>query len=247
MYVRSELGVGSTFIFDVQALMVKGKDVAGSDVPARRVVGLVPGQPAYRILLVEDSNVNRKLLLKLLEPLGFVVREAVNGRIAVDLAQRWQPHLILMDLQMPEMDGLEATRRIKKALLDVPIIALTAAAFSQDKEAAFVAGCDDFMLKPVHMDTLFHKISQHLDVQFIYDTAVKPDAAPAFQLTPERLAGLSKKMRRQLNETAVIADRRSLKNLIAQIQETDPPLAKAIAHLVKNFQFEQLVALTEAS
>jgi flagellar motor switch protein FliG len=64
-------------------------------------------------------------------------------------------------------------------------------------------------------------------------------------LTPERLAGLSAEMRRKLNETAVIADRRTLQTLIAQIEETDPPLAAALSELVQNFQFERLVAVTE--
>jgi CheY-like chemotaxis protein len=244
MRVESEAGRGTTFSFTVQAAPASMPD--DDTLETRQVIGLAAGQPRYRILLVEDNETNRDLLVQLLEPVGFEIREAENGRYAVTEAKNWQPHLVLMDLQMPEMDGLEATRRIKAQSPDTPIIALTAAAFMHDKEAAFAAGCDDFMTKPVDTAVLFHKISQHLDVQFVYDEqAAAPIPAAQLVLTPERLAGLSVDMRRKLNETAVIADRRALQTLITQIEETDPPLAAALAELVQNFQFERLVAVTE--
>jgi CheY-like chemotaxis protein len=130
----------------------------------------VPNQPIYRILIVEDSRVNRLLLVKLLQPLGFEVREVVDGQEAVAVWQSWQPHLILMDIQMPVMDGYEATQIIKQMPngQETVIIALTASAFDEQREAILKAGCDDFIRKPFQEEILFAKIAEHLGVRYIY-------------------------------------------------------------------------------
>ncbi|HEY9602542.1 MAG TPA: response regulator [Allocoleopsis sp.] len=112
--VSSQLGHGTTFTFDIQACSVASvqeKTISTT----QRVIGLQPNQPNYRILVVEDVRVNRRLLVKLLGAVGFEVQEAENGQQGIDVWERWQPHLIFMDMQMPVMDGYEATKEIKKA------------------------------------------------------------------------------------------------------------------------------------
>jgi CheY-like chemotaxis protein len=167
--VSSQPGRGSIFSFDIKVRAVNVIDVKTS-VPRQRVIGLVPNQPIYRILIVEDSRVNRLLLVKLLQPLGFEVREVVDGQEAVAVWQSWQPHLILMDIQMPVMDGYEATQIIKQMPngQETVIIALTASAFDEQREAILKAGCDDFIRKPFQEEILFAKIAEHLGVRYIY-------------------------------------------------------------------------------
>jgi CheY-like chemotaxis protein len=167
--VSSQPGRGSIFSFDIKVRAVKVIDVKTS-VPRQRVIGLVPNQPIYRILIVEDSRVNRLLLVKLLQPLGFEVREVVDGQEAVAVWQSWQPHLILMDIQMPVMDGYEATQIIKQMPngQETVIIALTASAFDEQREAILKVGCDDFIRKPFQEEILFAKIAEHLGVRYIY-------------------------------------------------------------------------------
>ncbi|MBD2464829.1 response regulator [Oscillatoria sp. FACHB-1407] len=110
--VTSTVGQGSIFQFEIQAQASSSTELT-TPKTTRRVVGLAPGQPTYRILVVDDVRDNRLLMTQLIEPFGFEVQEASNGREAIALWERWHPHLIWMDMRMPVMDGYEATRQIR--------------------------------------------------------------------------------------------------------------------------------------
>lgn len=116
------------------------------------------------ILLVEDNEMNRDMLSRRLERKGFAVTLAVNGREGIELAESLHPDLILMDMSLPEIDGWEASRRLKSldATSAIPIIALTAHATATDRDKALQAGCDDFDTKPVEFTRLLGKISDLL-------------------------------------------------------------------------------------
>ncbi|HEY9296242.1 MAG TPA: response regulator, partial [Phormidium sp.] len=188
--VKSELGRGSTFTFNIRAKLAGGPD-ENISLNTQQVIALEPNQPIYRILIVEDIKENRQLLVKLLAPLGFEVREAENGLQAVTLWESWQPHLIWMDMQMPVMDGYEATQRIKAHPQgkNTVIIALTASAFEEQRSAILKAGCNDFMPKPFRSEILFEKIAKYLGVRYIYeDNSLSiSDHSHAPPLTPEDL------------------------------------------------------------
>jgi CheY-like chemotaxis protein len=114
-----------------------------------------------RILLVEDNEMNRDMLSRRLTRKGFEVAMAVDGLQGVEMALSGSYDLILMDMSLPELDGWEATRRVREGMGDrrVPIIALTAHAMSGDREKAMAAGCDDYDTKPVELDRLLGKIN----------------------------------------------------------------------------------------
>src|SRR5262245_19334625 len=117
-----------------------------------------------KILLVEDNEMNRDMLSRRLSRNGFEVVVAVDGAQAVTMAAAEKPDLILMDMSLPVMDGLEATRHVKAAAStrSIPIIALTANALVEDRERALAAGCDDFDTKPVELPRLLEKIKNQL-------------------------------------------------------------------------------------
>jgi CheY-like chemotaxis protein len=117
-----------------------------------------------KILLVEDNEMNRDMLSRRLTRNGFEVLIAVDGEQGVAMAASERPDVILMDMSLPVMDGLEATRQVKAdpATRAIPVIALTANALVEDRERAMAAGCDDFDTKPVELPRLLEKIRTHL-------------------------------------------------------------------------------------
>jgi CheY-like chemotaxis protein len=256
--VRSTLGQGSIFTFDIQVGLATSADEEPIS-SKRRVIGLEPNQPSYRILIVEDAAVNRKLLVEMLEPLGFEVCEAANGQEGVVLWESWSPHLILMDIIMPVMDGYEATWQIKRlscpdALLkpkgqDTAIIALTASAFEEQRDAVLRAGCDDFIPKPFREEVLLEKIALHLGVSYVYEEQ-QPSNLPQLpdfveQLSPEALAVMPASWVTQLHQAALYADEEIMNQLIEQIPLEHAFLRRALKALVDNFQLEQIIDLTE--
>jgi two-component system cell cycle response regulator DivK len=117
-----------------------------------------------RILVIEDQEDNRAILRDLLSAAGYVYLEAVDGADGVAAAERERPDLILMDIQLPEIDGYEATRQIKARpeLKAIPIVAVTSYALSGDEAKARQAGCDDYVTKPFSPRQLLAKIREYL-------------------------------------------------------------------------------------
>ena len=113
-----------------------------------------------KVLVVEDTDVNRELLTDLLEMRGFEVVTATNGAEALEAVARERPDLVLMDMMMPVMDGFEATRRLKAdpATRTIPVVGLTALAMQGDADRVREAGCDDYVTKPLDVTTLADRL-----------------------------------------------------------------------------------------
>ncbi len=197
--VTSDVGQGTLFIFEIQVQVVVAATDLRSHMPGRRIIALEPGQPRYRILIVDDSWTNRQLLIKLLNPLGFDLREAENGQEALEIWEAWKPHLIWMDMRMPVLDGYETTKRIRRAEGEreevenlrswevekgtlhstsdkrqtTSVIALTASSFEEEQAVALNAGCDDYLRKPFRDTELFELMSKHIGVRFVYEEEKK--------------------------------------------------------------------------
>ena len=117
-----------------------------------------------RILVVEDNETNMYLIRFILEKSGYEVIEAREGAEGVELAIKNKPDLIIMDIQLPDIDGLEATKRIRasEADGDIPIIALTSFAMAGDRERALTAGCTGYIEKPINPETFMAEIEKYL-------------------------------------------------------------------------------------
>ncbi|NET06263.1 MAG: AAA family ATPase [Symploca sp. SIO2B6] len=250
--VSSTLGKGSIFKFNILVSLVEADDIKRQS-SSRRVEALAPSQPQYRILVVEDQWANRQLLIQLLTPLGFEVREAANGQEAISLWEKWEPQLIFMDMRMPVMDGYEATKRIKAMTKGqaTAIIALTASAFEEDRGVVLSAGCDDFIRKPFQEEVIFEKLAEHLGVRYIYDESMQ--LAPAeletprqeLVLTPQALAKMPAEWVRQLQQAATQLNAKLISELMEQIPQENAPLSAAITDLVNQVRFDVIVSLTQ--
>lgn len=251
--VQSELGVGTEFNFSIAFDYPAEQDPLDLNptTPKRAIIGLAPHQSPYRILVVDDRWESRRLLSALLSPLGFEVREAINGKEAIQIAEQWHPHLIWMDMKMPIMDGYAATQFIKtKEQQQKPIIiALTASALDEDQDVILAAGCDDFVRKPFQEDIIFQKLHHHLGVEYVYEektsTAIYPQASSLQELTRDELTLLPLDWIQALHHAAGKVDNPSILQLVQQLPTHQHELAEKIIYIVQNFRCDKLFHLTE--
>jgi PAS domain S-box-containing protein len=250
LHFKSTPGVGSVFWFHVCMRTSDAERVKQAE-EKPTVTGLVAGQPDYRILVVDDTWENRLPLVKLLESVGFVVREATNGQEALDIWQEWQPQLVWMDMRMPVMDGYEATRRIKETERgnQTVIIALTASAFEHEHPTMLAAGCDDVIVKPFREDQVFDKMAHHLQVRFTYAEDSAPSAAAQEEetLSAETLAKLPADVRDELRQAATTLNGRKANQAIERVRGEYPALADELAKTVKSYRFDVILSLLDGA
>ena len=259
----SSVGVGSCFQCSIPIRLTSGE---ATPVPTARdkAIGLAPEQPEYRILVVDDEPDNRLLLLDLLTPVGFSVKQASNGREAIDIWQAWQPHLIWMDLRMPEMNGYEATQRIRKtesALdqqgLSTKIIALTASAFKGERDITLASGFDDFVIKPFQESVIWEKMSQYLGVELIYQQSaennvlgmtktISQEPVSTVDLSDD-LKGMSSQWLTELRQASIQLRGKQVMQLIKAIPPEQAALANPLQILADNYQFDEIVKLLNFS
>ncbi|MGL5192525.1 MAG: PAS domain S-box protein [Chroococcales cyanobacterium] len=250
--VSSRLDVGTLVKFTIQVSVAQASDLkTASRVP--RIIGLEPDQPFYRILVADDRTESRRLIRCYLEPLGFEVREAENGQQALEVWENWEPHLIVMDMQMPVMNGYEATRQIRRHVKGqaTVVIALTASVFEENRSLILSAGCDEFLRKPCRQEVLLETFAQHLGVRYQYedpesgieDKSDSRDAA--FIPGPAALQGMPATWIGALHNAALAADSEAIEELIQEIPEHSGAIAECLQDWTDNFRFDKISKLTQ--
>jgi signal transduction histidine kinase/CheY-like chemotaxis protein len=267
--VSSLLGHGSIFQFEIP---LQQSDTALMLAPQQQVISLVSSHPIYRILVVEDQWESRQLLVKLLAEVGFAVQEATNGLEAIAVWESWVPHLIWMDMQMPELDGYAATQQIRQreqARRSVPsdsqtnvlplsftsappsvIIALTAHAFEEDRKTAIAVGCNDVITKPFQEDTLFATMARYLGVEYVYETKSRDETAlrasrQELKTYRELLTSLPLVWLTQVYQAATQLDDQRLLELVAELPVMAADLATAIQVWVNELRLDILIELIQ--
>jgi Amt family ammonium transporter len=245
--VACEQSKGSIFHFEIPAVMLPPEAIP--DEPRRgRVIGLAEKESRYRLLIAEDRPENRLLLRKLLEPLGFELREATNGQEAVAVFKEWRPDLIWMDIRMPVMDGLAATRHIKAtdAGAKTKIVAVTAHALEEERREILAAGCDDFIRKPYRDTDIHDALTRHLGVRFLYEEEPL-SADPALPLNAADLNDLPAELLKDLEQGLVRIDIGVVSRAIDAIRARNPSMADTLATMARDLQFGQILRLVRST
>jgi CheY-like chemotaxis protein len=268
--VKSEVGHGTTVTFEIRVRIITGAGVT-RQLPTRRAIALEPGQPRYRLLIVDDQADNRAVLVKLLSLFDFALREAGNGQEAIEIWDQWQPHLIWMDLRMPVLDGYEATKRIRNEELKMRhaqdavsnssfllphtsfktiIIAVTAVSLEEERAKVFAAGCDDVIYKPFREREVFERLHKHLGVRFVYEEGERSTVKGERDihenvLTPAALAVLPPEVLGALEQATLTTDIMKIVALVDQIRIQHPALADALMTLADHFEYHTMLTLIQ--
>ncbi len=240
--VLSQPGCGSTFSLEIPL-----RPVSPIEVRRRRgrVIGLQPGQASCRVLVADDREENREVLVRMLESAGFEVRQVNDGLEAINLFAAWHPRVILMDMRMPGLDGAATIRRIRsmRGGGEVKIVSITASAFEEDRQAAMAAGADAFIAKPFQEMDLFAKIGALARVKYLH-------SGPASSIQIPRPAAqavvVSSCLPRPLVESMLVAvhaaDLERLMGLVAAAEKVAPPAAAHLRRLAEKFEYDRLTA-----
>ncbi|MBD1821580.1 AAA family ATPase [Cyanobacteria bacterium FACHB-DQ100] len=254
LQVKSTLGVGSTFWFDLDLLAIDSS--AATAHALQRTITGVKGNKR-KILVVDDKATNRSVLINFLEPIGFDVLDAVDGQDGLDKAQAFQPDAVLIDLVMPNLDGFEATRRLRlmPALKDIVVIAISASVFEFDQQQSLKVGCNDFLPKPIREDDLLQKLQEHLKLEWVYENeneiaepfgesdkqensqASSSSVSPDFSIPPAEEIAI-------FLDLVMRGDLRAIAKRATQLEESNQqwsPFATHLRQLAKEFKGRQIL------
>jgi len=239
LQVKSEPDRGSTFWFEV-TLPVTGIIEQEQPVSVREIIGYEGAR--QKVLVADDKEYNRRLLVDMLQPLGFEVHTTEDGQQAVEEAQAWRPNVILMDLVMPVKTGIEATRELRQqpAFAGALIIAVSASVLDADEEKSRVAGCATFLRKPVKMEKLLDLLETHLKLSWL--RAEPKDqgetvAAPLISPSQEELTVLYK-----LAQSGRILEIQARADHLARLDEAYLPFCDQLQELTRGFELDQIMA-----
>ncbi len=247
--VASTLGVGSRFCLDIPVAIGCAADVTPM-ASTRGVLGLAPTQERLRILVVDDATDNREVLRELLGTIGFHVRTADSGAKAVSTAAGWEPHVVLMDIRMPGMDGYEATRSIKRALPATHVIAMSASAFREDADRAAAAGADGFIPKPFPEAVLLSTIRDVAGVSYEFVDPLAPSLAassPEFATRESllsALSSLSESTRQSLRVALATGDMDRFLDELSRSSITSGACS-VLQRLARDFAYDNLLGLLD--
>ncbi|AEV30648.1 CheY-like receiver domain-containing protein [Sphaerochaeta pleomorpha str. Grapes] len=246
--VESIVGKGSTFKFSIPVTRVESYGNKEKNT-IHEIVGLELGTQKLRILVVDDNPINRELLKIMLEPIGFSLLEAADGKEAIALCKRMHPHLILMDLRMPVMDGYEATSFINAMNGDahVPIIAVTASAFEDDEEAVLKSGFDGYVSKPFKRGSLLKEVAELLNLRIVY--AEQPQnrcpEGKHFSVLKEDMRKIPSDLTRAMHEALELGDMVGFKSLLPNLGPYGANLKDHLMELAKSYDYESLLELLQ--
>jgi signal transduction histidine kinase/DNA-binding NarL/FixJ family response regulator len=239
--VQSTLGEGSVFFFDLELPEVEQY----SELVKAASQNIIGYQGKKRTLIITDDKLaNRLILVKMLSPLGFETLEAVDGQDCLNKAIKCRPDCILMDLMMPKMSGLEATRRLRRSpeIKDIIVIGTSASVFDFDRQKSQELGCTDFLVKPIRISELLGKLQIYLGLEWIYEE--EPKKGDRSQPIPKQT--LIFPTDTEIASLLALAMKGDLKGIMEQATHLEDlnsqyiPFSRELHQLAKGFQVKKI-------
>jgi len=242
IHVESTLGQGSRFWFEIAVPLTEMAPTAA--LPTGVVTGYAG--PRRHVLIVDDVAANRVMLSDVLTGLGFEIAEATNGLEALQRAEAAPPDLILMDIRMPVMDGLEAMAglRAREATRAIPIVAVSAGATDADQAASTAAGADGFLIKPIEHDKLLQELVRHLRLEWLEASPAPKQSRP----DADRFVAPPKDEIEVLRELAMIGNMRGIERqaaYLADLDDTYRPFADKLRQMAQAYQSKAVLSFVE--
>ncbi len=215
IYAESKGKEGSTFNFHFLTRKEESGDF-NQMTDNREIKSLAEEHRGRKVLLVDDQETNIDILRRTLEPLGFKCESAVNGLDAIEKAKSWRPELVLMDVVMPKMGGVEATQAIKtdEETKHIKIIAISASAMEEEKNLILQNGADGFLPKPFNENQLLQQIKEVLQLEYIYLTNSENEDVRKSTISKEDVLAIPPQLREKIHYLATIGDRNELRKLL---------------------------------
>ena len=249
LQVESELGTGSCFNFTLE--LPPAKDEVSEEVAQYHNVSHLAEGYSVKALVVDDVFENRDILSKVLSNVGVEVAEAENGKMALERVRENIPDIIFMDIRMPVMDGLEATRKIIGEFGNdrIKIIAFTASVLKHECDEYFAQGFHDMILKPFKEEQVFECLKKHLDVEYVYEVAEENmETNHEGEVLDLNKIPIPADICAGLQEAVTFGNFSSIEKILAEIamkEGESHPMVKTLSPLVKNYNLGKISSLLE--
>lgn len=242
---KSAFNKGSCFTFNIKIQESHDEEVTDQVITKKRIIGIKPGQKKYKVLIADDVLENRIFLQDMLKNIGFNVLEADNGKDAIKKFKDWLPDVILMDINMPQLNGFEAIEIIKKMKSgkNIPIIVITSYILNMEKEKIMKIGAKECLSKPFKEQALFDALKSCLDIEYIYELDENYSSALIKEKIMDVLSNLPEELVNKMLEAIESLELRRLLDLINEVEKISIETADFLRTAAKKYQYDMLMKL----
>lgn len=244
--IESKPGIGTTISFTINIQKGEKTDIK-DEIVTQNIIGLKNKNFIPKILIVDDDENNRNLMFTLLKEVGFDIKDSINGRQALDIYNEWKPDLIWMDIRMPVMNGLEATKIIKSSTdrIQPKIILISAHVLKEELTEITQSGCDDFLAKPYKIESIFEYIKKHLVIEYIYREELNSTKKNTLEIADiiQKVGPVYDEIKEEILTAVRNTDSLSIQRIAKEIKQSHPDFAEFLILNAKNFDYDKISEL----